>query len=69
MTTPLRFEHQKLNRLCPFIHKRNPLCFCVNLDSQKISQMADYCMTEYEKCPHYKKLQANSSTEETRPGN
>lgn len=48
---------RKTNRLCPFVLEQNPNCYCININSQKIRLMTEYCMAEYEECPYYSKLE------------
>lgn len=67
-TTPDNsIENQAVNGGCPFIEKQNPICFCVNLNSQKIRLMTEYCMAAYQECPYYTELKTLYNHQEVTP--
>lgn len=56
---------RKPERLCPFILDRNEFCYCVDINSEKIRPMTEYCIGNYEECPHYEGLSELRLLEQT----
>ena len=45
-------------RHCPFISHPFPCCYCLEMDSGRISRVIDYCYDRYWNCPIYRREQA-----------
>jgi hypothetical protein len=45
---------EDLKTICPFTAKRYDKCYCVNMDSRKISLAVRYCMGIFDQCEIYK---------------
>ncbi len=53
--------------LCPFIDDPHPDCYCVDMDSMKISLLLRYCRENYRQCEVYQKI-LRERTSWQRPG-
>jgi hypothetical protein len=55
-TTQQNQDKKKKKRSCPFI--RSPLkdCYCIDMNSNKISMAIYYCRNRYEECDIYKRI-------------
>ncbi len=57
-------EKNKKTPLCPFTAKPDKDCYCVNVNSNKVKNILDYCGGDFKECPVYKRLILEESMRE-----
>jgi len=57
-------EKNKKPPLCPFTAKPDKDCYCVNVNSNKVKNILDYCGGDFKECPVYKRLILEESLRE-----
>jgi len=57
-------EENKRKSLCPFTAKPDKDCYCVNVNSNKVKNILDYCGGDFKECSVYKRLILEESLRE-----
>jgi hypothetical protein len=56
-----RLSHKGKKKKCPFIGSPDKDCYCLDMNSNKISMALFYCQNHYTQCVIYKQLKSKQS--------
>jgi len=55
-TTQQNGDKNRKKKSCPFIRSPSKDCYCIDMNSTKISMAIYYCRNRYEECDIYKRI-------------